>query len=89
MLLVMKYESAALLTLIIANAVMKKNASTRSGLLRVNSCHRSLTFTLADSLASITTFSFVWEKQKMRSTRPRRANMVMVTNHADADSGVL
>ena len=89
MVLVIKYESAALLTLIIAKAVIKKKARTRRGLLRPNSVHRSLTFTLADSFSSITTLSLHCEKQKMRSRRPAMAKMAIVMNQALADSGVL
>ena len=72
-----------------AKAVMKKKASTRSGLLRTNSIHRSLTFTLADSFWSMTTFSLHWEKQKNSKARPTRAKMVIVMNQAGAASGVL
>ena len=74
--------------LIIAKAVMKKNARTLSGRLRRNSIQRSLTFTFSDSLASITTFSLHCENEKMRRARPARAKMVIVMNHAVADSGL-
>ncbi len=53
-----------------ANAVMKKKASTRNGLLRKNSVKRSLTFTLAVSFLSITTRSLVCVKQKMSRPKP-------------------
>ena len=66
----LKYAPAALPTDIIAKAVMKNKAMMRRGRLRMNSIHKSLTFTLADSDWSITTRSFVWLKQKMSSANP-------------------
>ena len=74
--------------LIIANAVMKKNAITLKGRLRTNSIHRSLTFTFSASFWSITTRSLHCENENTRSASPARAKIVMVTNHADAASGV-
>ncbi len=56
-LLLMKYAPAALPIDIIAKAVIKKKAMMRRGRLWKNSIHRSLIFTLAASLASITTRS--------------------------------
>ena len=72
-----------------AKAVMKKKASTRRGLLRRNSIHRSLTFTLAASFWAITTRSLHWLKQKNSRTRAARAKRVIVLNQAGAASGVL
>ena len=85
---VIKYASAAFPMLIIAKAVMKKKASTLNGRLRRNSIQRSLTFTFSDSFWSITTLSLHCEKENTRSARPASENMVIVMNHADADSGL-
>ena len=73
MLLLMKYAPAALPIDIMAKAVMKKKAMTRSGRLWKNSIHRSLIFTLALSSALITTFSLHCEKQNKRSKSPANA----------------
>ena len=85
---VMKYASAAFPMLIIANAVMKKNASTLRGRLRRNSIQRSLTLTSSDAFSSITTLSLHCEKEKTRRASPANENMAIVMNHADADSGL-
>ena len=85
----MKYESAALLTLMVANAMMKKNESMRSGRFLTSSIQRSLTFTFDVSLWSMTMRSLLSKKQKISNARPVRAKMLMVMNHAVDDSGVL
>ena len=89
MLYVMKYESAALLMLIVVYAIMKKNESIRRGRLRTSSIHRSLTLTFSVCLASMTMRSLLSKKHQTRRARPVRAKILMVMNHAVADSGVL
>ena len=69
----MKYAPAALPTDIMAKAVMKKSATTRSGRLWKNSVQRSLTFTFFVSLSAMTTRSFVCVKQKTSRAKPTRA----------------
>ena len=77
-----------MLTDIIANAVMKKHASTRSGLFRPNSAQRSETLTLAVSFSSITTLSRVCEKQKNRNASPTREYTSIVRNQARPSAGM-
>ena len=89
MLKVMKYESAALLMLMVVKAMKKKNDNTRSGRLRTSSIQRSLTLTCALSLLSITMRSLLSKKVTRSSTSPTNAKMLMVMNQAPPASGVL
>ena len=89
MLKVMKYESAALLMLMVVNAMMKKRDRILSGRFLTSSIQRSLTLTLAVSLLSITMRSLLSKNVTSSSIKPVRAKMLMVKNHACPASGVL
>ena len=75
--------------LIVVKAMMKKNDNIRSGRFLTSSIQRSLTFTCALSLLSITTRSLLSKNVTMSNTRPVSAKMLIVINHACPDSGVL
>ena len=85
----MKYESAALLMLIVVNATMKKNDSMRKGRLRTSSFHRSLDFTVDVCSLSMAMRSLLSAKQKKNNPRPNKAKMLIVMNQAVPASGVL
>ena len=75
--------------LMVVKAMIKKNDSTLSGRFRTSSIQRSLTFTDALSLLSITMRSLLSKKVTRSNTKPASAKMLMVINQARPASGVL